>query len=144
MLITDNESAMLVCGRTLANNLQTELDCQTFRHYRCSAHILNLAARHGLEIVDHDVVNIRTLMSKIKGSTVLCDELKELCNVQKLDYLKPELDIVTRWNSTYYMLKKMSQMQPALRMLAINHNEIQNLMSTQMHGQKSRFRSFQF
>ena len=105
-LTTDNESAMLVCGRILANNLQAELDRQTFHHYRCSAHILNLAARHGLEIVDQDIVNIRMLMSKIKGSMVLCDELKELCKMQKLDYLKPELDIVTRWNSTYYMLNK--------------------------------------
>ncbi|CAG8496941.1 3659_t:CDS:2 [Racocetra persica] len=67
-LITDNESTILVCR----------------------------SAYYRLEIVDQYIINIRILMSKIKGSIILYDELKELCNVQKLDYLKPELDIVTR------------------------------------------------
>ncbi|CAG8726540.1 2868_t:CDS:2, partial [Scutellospora calospora] len=57
------------------------------------AYILNLAACHELEIVDQDIVNIRMLMLKIKGLIVLCDELKELYKMQKLDYLKLELDI---------------------------------------------------
>ncbi|CAG8767484.1 19810_t:CDS:2, partial [Racocetra persica] len=82
-LTTNNESAMLVCRSTY----------------------------HRLEIVDQNIVNIRTLMSKIKESIVLCDELKELYNVQKLDYLKPELNIVTK-------------------ILAVNHDEIQNLIPT--------------
>ncbi|CAG8684709.1 7053_t:CDS:2 [Cetraspora pellucida] len=107
-LTTDNTSAMLVCGRTLANNLNKELDSQAFHHYWCTAHVLNLAAHHGLEIIDQEIGNIRSLMSKLKNS--------------------PELDIATRWNSTYYMLKKMIRMQGVLRMLAINHDDIQNLM----------------
>ncbi|CAG8846688.1 19621_t:CDS:2, partial [Racocetra persica] len=69
-LTTDNKLAILVCEPA---------------YYR-------------LEIADQDIVNICTLMSKIKGSIVLYDELKEQYNVQKLDYLKPELDIMTRWN----------------------------------------------
>jgi hypothetical protein len=44
-LTTDNESAMVVCGRIMAEELAKELDNQAFRHYRCSAHILNLAAQ---------------------------------------------------------------------------------------------------
>jgi hypothetical protein len=41
-----------------------ELDNQFFRHYRHSAHILNLAAQQGTKIVDKEFVNIRDLMKK--------------------------------------------------------------------------------
>ena len=51
-LTTDNESAMLVCGRKLSEEFEKELNNLTFSHYRCSAHILNLAVKQGMEIVD--------------------------------------------------------------------------------------------
>jgi hypothetical protein len=47
-LTTDNESAMIVCRRTIAEELAYKLNNQSFRHYRCSAHILNLAAQQGI------------------------------------------------------------------------------------------------
>jgi len=43
-LIIDNESAMLVCEKTIAKELAVKLDNQFFQHYRYFAHILNLAA----------------------------------------------------------------------------------------------------
>ncbi|GBB87003.1 hypothetical protein RclHR1_13460004 [Rhizophagus clarus] len=103
-LTTDNESAMLVCGQKLSEEFEKELNNLTFSHYRCSAHILNLAVKQGMEIVDQEIVEVRQLMSKIKNSVLLCDELRELCVIEKLEYLQPEIDIETRWNSTYYML----------------------------------------
>ena len=127
-LTTDNESAMVVCGRKLAEELEQALNNFSFKHYRCSAHILNLAAKHGMEIIDNEILNIRKLMIKIKNSVLLCDDLRELCIVEKLEYLRPEVDIETRWNSTYYMLQKLQRMETALRMLAIKHVEIRNLM----------------
>jgi hypothetical protein len=36
-LTTDNESAMVVCGRIIADELASELNNETFQHYRCSA-----------------------------------------------------------------------------------------------------------
>ena len=71
---------------------------------------------------------MRKLMSKIKNSVLLCDDLRELCTVEKLEYLRPELDIETRWNSTYYMLCKLQRMETALKMLAIKHESVRNLM----------------
>ncbi|GBC34618.2 zinc finger BED domain-containing protein RICESLEEPER 2-like [Rhizophagus irregularis DAOM 181602=DAOM 197198] len=86
-LTTDNESAMLVCGRKLSKEFEKELNNLTFSHYRCSAHILNLAVKQ-----------------------------------EKLEYLQPEIDIETRWNSTYYMLCKLQRMETALKMLAAKHD----------------------
>ncbi|GBB93663.1 hypothetical protein RclHR1_22090001 [Rhizophagus clarus] len=41
-LTTDNESAMLVCGREMASAFEDDFLTLTFSHYRCAAHILNL------------------------------------------------------------------------------------------------------
>ncbi|CAG8454415.1 21825_t:CDS:1 [Cetraspora pellucida] len=95
-LTTNNKLAMLVCGQVLANSLLTELDNQSFYHYRCTAYVLNLAAHHGLEVIEKEIANMHTLISKIKVLTRLYDKLRNLCAVHKLDYLKPELDIEMR------------------------------------------------
>jgi hypothetical protein len=127
-ITTDNESAMLVCGRKLAEEFEKEMDNLSFNHYRCSAHILNLAVKQGMEIIDKKIIDVRKLMVKIKNSVLLCDDLRELCTVEKLEYLRPELDIETRWNSTYYMLCKLQRMEKALKMLAVKHENVNELM----------------
>jgi len=104
------------------------LDNLSFRYYRCSAYILNLAVKQGIEIIDKDIRIIQIMMIKIKNSVLLYDDLRELCTVEKLEYLQPEIDIETRWNSTYYMLHKFQRMETALRMLAIRHENLYNLM----------------
>ena len=83
-----------------------------------------------MEIIDKEILDVRKLMVKIKNSVLLCDDLYELCTIEKLEYLWPELDIETRWNSTYYMLCKYQQMELALKMLAIKHENVQSLMPT--------------
>jgi hypothetical protein len=128
-LTTDNESAMLVCGRQLSEEFERALDDSfSFSHYRCSAHILNLAAKQGMEIIGEEILNVRKLMIKIKNSVLLCDDLRELCSMEKIEYLRPEVDIETRWNSTYYMLCKFQRMEMALKMLAIKHENVRILM----------------
>ncbi|CAG8550431.1 6021_t:CDS:2 [Cetraspora pellucida] len=47
-----------------------------------------------------------------------------------IPYLKPELDVDTRCNSTYYMLQKMQKMETALRLLAADHPSIHALYPT--------------
>ncbi|CAB4438711.1 unnamed protein product [Rhizophagus irregularis] len=65
-LTTDNESAMIV-------------------HYRCAAHILNLAAQQELEMISDEVIKVRELMNKIKhsirGLQLLAVENKEIQNL---------------------------------------------------------------
>ncbi|PKK59531.1 hypothetical protein RhiirC2_794711 [Rhizophagus irregularis] len=51
-LTTDNESAMLVCRRILTEEFEQDLNNLSFSHYCCSAHILNLAVKQGMEIID--------------------------------------------------------------------------------------------
>jgi hypothetical protein len=127
-LTTDNESAMIVCGRTIAEELAYERNNQSFRHYRCSAHILNLAAQQGIKIIDNEIIKIRELMKKIKNSPQKCNRLRELCSIENLQYYKPQLDVETRWNSTYYMIMKFQKILCPIEMLAATDPSIGNLM----------------
>ena len=44
--------------------------------------------------------------------------LRELCLVENLQYYKAQLDVETRWNSTYYMITKLQKMLQPIEMLA--------------------------
>jgi len=126
-LTTDNESAMVVCGRRLAESFDSELSSMTFSHYRCAAHVLNLGVKQGLELIDDSINKVRELMSKIKNSTLLCDQLRDLCNLKRIYVYKPILDVETRWNSTCYMLKRLEQLEPALVLLVADNDNIRSL-----------------
>lgn len=123
-LTTDNASAMLVCGKEIVSILDNEFSSLIFSHYHCAAHILNLAVQQGLKSSDNIINKIRNLMGKLKNSTRLCDDLRLLCEIKKINYLKPILDVETRWNSTYYMLKRFEILQPALILLAVDHQSL--------------------
>lgn len=126
-LTTDNEAAMLVCGRELAESFDDQFSSMTFAHYRCVAHVLNLGVKKGLEIISDSVNKVHQLMTKIKNSTILCNELRDMCDAKKIKYLKPILDVDTCWNSTYYMLKRFEELQPALNLLSAANNTIKDL-----------------
>lgn len=123
-LTTDNASSMIKCGKIIKQELIQTSGNNNFNHYRCAAHILNLAAQKGIEILSCEIIKVRELMTKIKKSIILCDKLRALCNMKELTYLKPELDIATRWNSTYYMLQKLVKIDSALRLLIVDHTNL--------------------
>jgi hypothetical protein len=87
---------MVVCGREIANALNTELSLMNFSHYRCAAHVLNLGVKQGLELVSDSINKVRELMSKIKISTLLCDQLRGFCTLKHIHDYKPVLDVETR------------------------------------------------
>ena len=93
---TDNESAIVVCGKKLAKEFEQALNSFSFKYYCCLAHILNLAAKHSIEIINKEILNICKIMTRIKNSVLLCNDLRKLCNMKKLKYLWPEIDIETR------------------------------------------------
>ncbi|CAJ0903786.1 14058_t:CDS:2 [Entrophospora sp. SA101] len=82
---------------------------------------VTLLAQQGFEIIDVQVDLIRNLMSKIKGSVNLCDSIRGLCNVERVDHLKPEIDIKTRRDITFCM-------ETTLRTLGTEEASIQNLL----------------
>lgn len=126
-LTTDNDSAMLACGKEIAAAFNDDVSSMNFSHYRCAAHVLNLGVKKGLKNVSNSVVKARKIATIIKNSTRLCDSLRVFCNLKSIKYLKPILDIETRWNSSYYMLKRFEQLESALVLLAADNQSINDL-----------------
>ena len=67
----------------------------------------------------------------MKNSLLLLDKLSEICEIKKTKFLKPLLDIDTRWNSTYLMIARQIIMQSVSKILVqTNFNELKNLFPT--------------
>ena len=116
-LTTDNASSILACGTIMVVELEREFDNLNFTHYRCTAYVFNLAISQGIRLIDRSVEKVRALMTYIKSSHPLNEALKALCNVKGIAYLTPKVDVKTRWNSTYYILKKWIRIEVALNLL---------------------------
>jgi hypothetical protein len=67
-LTTDNASAMLVCGRTIAKELEEKFNNSNFTHYRCAAHVLNIAVQEGLQLIDDVIGKVRSMMTYLRSS----------------------------------------------------------------------------
>ncbi|KAL9831283.1 putative HAT dimerization domain, ribonuclease H-like superfamily, hAT-like transposase, RNase-H [Arabidopsis thaliana] len=75
-------------------------------HVRCAAHIINLIVKEGLvELGDH-VAAIRNSVQYVRSSTSRCDSFDQKVVSGKMTRGSLPLDIKTRWNSTYLMLKR--------------------------------------
>lgn len=93
-------------------------------HLRCFAHVLNLAVKCTVEILVRDqLVKLRDGIKAVKASPQRLQRLEDICKILKMKYLIPELDVVTRFNSTCNMIAKSLQLKPALKVI---FEELQN------------------
>jgi hypothetical protein len=102
---SSNDSGVTHLRRQL-NNAKTSIAEGKYLHMRCAAHIVNLIVQDGLKEVDISIKRVRAAVRYIKNSTSRLAKFKELAEEEKVDskaFLN--LDICTRWNSTYLMLK---------------------------------------
>ena len=95
-LTMDNDAIIVLYGKHMTNEFGIVWNDSEFQHYRCTAHVLNIAISHRMQLRVRIINKIRTFVNKICHSTVLCDALHSYCKVIKKDYLKPDLDIATR------------------------------------------------
>ncbi len=68
---------------------------------------------------------VKIFVNKICHFTVLCDALCSYCKIIKKDYLKPDLDIATRWNSIFLILEKFKRMCEELDFLVCNNKYLE-------------------
>ena len=91
-----------------------------YLHVRCCAHILNLVVNDGLNSKDlHASINkIRNDVRFVRASPGRLDRFKNVikeCRIQ--DNSTVELDVSTRWNSTYLMHVSALKFQKAFKRL---------------------------
>ena len=85
-----------------------------YLHMRCAAHIINLIVGDGLKEIDISIQRVRAAVKFIRCGTSRLVKFKkcaELAKVQSKAFLN--LDICTRWNSTYLMLNAAQKYQKA-------------------------------
>lgn len=84
---------------------------------RCAAHIINLVVRDGLKDVDTSVSAIRNGICYVRSSTERLQAFELKVESGKIGKGSLPLDVKTRWNSTYLMLKKALHFRLAFDMM---------------------------
>ena len=101
---TDNGSNMITFANHFQQILKEKFNNNDFKHYRCAAHTLNLIVMEGLKFVDIAIIKARLFASIIRNSQPIFEELKQIFKMKNKPFLKPDLDVPTRWNSTFLMI----------------------------------------
>jgi len=114
-MTSDNAENMVVCCRRLSEQLESD----EFVHIRCSAHIINLIATASFDLVQPRLEAIRSVVTLLNRSPKVSAEYRDTAVTDeewKADLAagykpsapnskrKINLDVKTRWSSTYRML----------------------------------------
>ncbi|KAJ3702937.1 hypothetical protein LUZ61_006642 [Rhynchospora tenuis] len=115
-LVLDNASSNDACISELLHGTSFKDDLQVegkIFHQRCGCHILNLIVQDGLNCLHKEIDCIRDTMKWIKHSQGRIEKFKLACSQANIPYKKPQLDVPTRWNSTYLMMELAMELKPA-------------------------------
>jgi len=114
-VVTDNDSTML---KAIKVNFGEN------KHLRCFSHSINLVAEGSMKKVDGllDLISkVKNIVKFIKRSVNCSDELRKLQEKDGDNIKKLILDVVTRWNSVYYMCKRFLELKEVVNQIVLKH-----------------------
>ncbi|WVZ78668.1 hypothetical protein U9M48_026346, partial [Paspalum notatum var. saurae] len=125
-LTLDNASNNTSACELLINNHKNELLFEgEHLHVRCSVHILNILVQDVMKLIHSAIEKIRELLKHIDSSV---SRLQAFNSIATGMGLKPKagiyLDIPTRWNSTFKMLREALKYKAALNSYAHRSHEV--------------------
>nr|XP_055038565.1 E3 SUMO-protein ligase ZBED1-like [Misgurnus anguillicaudatus] len=91
-------------------------EAQFSPHITCFAHTLNLASQKGLGVdrASRLLGKVRKIVCYFHRSPIACHVLQEKQTLMDLPKHKLIQDIITRWNSSFEMLERFLEQQPAI------------------------------
>ncbi|XP_053548615.1 zinc finger BED domain-containing protein 4-like [Bombina bombina] len=111
---------VVACVSDNASNIQAAIRQAGWKHVACFAHSLNLIVMESLKHIQETVTKVRSVVQYVNTSTVATERLKATQRQMGFEELTLKQDVVTRWNSTYYMLKRFwEQKEPIIDILAL-------------------------
>jgi len=116
---TDNGSNMVSMYKRLCELCSQEFKNSEIVHLRCAAHVLNLAAKAGLEHVSAEVKKARAFSSKLHYSVLLLGEMEKIASGIEMKCKMLQVDVATRWNSSFLMLKRLEEIRMITDMLVV-------------------------
>jgi len=109
-MVTDNAASMIKCA-----------DILQIRHLPCYAHTFNLTVQDCFKIDSFAKIlsKSKAIVTFFRSSTLASDTLRTIQRRNNKTELKLLQEVVTRWNSSYYMLKRISDVRTELA-IALN------------------------
>ena len=88
-------------------------------HIRCLTHFINIIVQDGTKEVNVSIERVRQVVRYIKQFPFRWKKFQECCEDENLAKKSLCLDVPTRWNSTYMMLKRVIEYEGAILEYAI-------------------------
>lgn len=105
---------VVVCVSDNAANVKAAIRIVGWMHLPCFAHTINLVVRESLKAVQPVVDKVKNMVEYFHRSPVATEHLRATQQQMGLQELRLDQDVVTRWNSTYYMLNRFVQQKDAI------------------------------
>ncbi|KAB1205139.1 putative AC transposase [Morella rubra] len=108
-----------------------------FIHMRCAAHILNLIIHEGLKELDDSVAKIRNIIKYVKSSPQRLAGFKKAASdrfISERNFL--QMDVPTRWNSTYVMLERAEKFRGVFENMLEEDENLVMFLNEDDHGRK--------
>ncbi|KAF3832801.1 hypothetical protein F7725_026466, partial [Dissostichus mawsoni] len=108
------EGKVVCCVTDNAANITKAIQIAKWTHLPCLAHTINLIARDSLKGLKPILDKVKEAVEYFHRSTVGAEKLKATQNQMGMAELRLKQDCITRWNSTYDMLKSFLKSKDAI------------------------------
>ncbi|XP_073470722.1 zinc finger BED domain-containing protein 4-like [Aquarana catesbeiana] len=105
---------IVACISDNASNIKAAIRNVGWKYLACFAHTLNLIVRESLKSIQETVTKVKNIVEFVNRSTVATERLKATQRQMGLEELRLKQDVATRWNSTYYMLRRFLDLREAI------------------------------
>lgn len=124
------KNKVAACTTDNAANITEAIRLCNWRHISCFSHSLNLVIQSSLQEINVTREKVKSIVEYFKRSTVASEKLNQM--QQQLGYTPIRSmiqDVVTRWNSTFFMFQRFLELKTPLLSAIADLNRDNNLTS---------------